>query len=34
LQQGGHTCLAKPLSPARLRAWLEQAVQPTALETR
>lgn len=34
LQQAGHTCLAKPVSPARLRAWLEQAVQPTVLETR
>jgi signal transduction histidine kinase len=26
LEAGGHTCLAKPVSPARLRAWLEQAV--------
>jgi signal transduction histidine kinase/CheY-like chemotaxis protein len=26
LAAAGHTCLAKPVSPARLRAWLEQAV--------
>lgn len=25
LRAGGHTCLAKPLAPSRLRAWLEQA---------
>ena len=34
LQQAGHTCLVKPVSPARLRAWLEQAVQATVLENR
>lgn len=34
LQQAGHTCLAKPVSPARLRAWLEQAVDATASEVR
>lgn len=34
LQHDGHTCLTKPVSPARLRAWLEQAVRPTAMETR
>ncbi len=30
LQDSGHTVLAKPLSPARLRSWLEQAVRPPA----
>jgi signal transduction histidine kinase len=29
LRAGGHTCLAKPVAPSRLRAWLEQ-VQRTA----
>jgi signal transduction histidine kinase len=37
LQDAGHTCLAKPVSPARLRAWLEQvlpATERTPMETR
>jgi two-component system, sensor histidine kinase len=32
LQQAGHTCLAKPVSPARLRAWLEQVLPASEWE--